>query len=79
MKMLTSKQLPAIAGGYLDVNMADCYEAKMEAIDLLLGPGHYDVLEVADSLRVSCPMEYPDPFSAFNAAIQPFMDNPMLL
>ncbi len=79
MKVLNVKQCNTISGAMLDINMADCYQAKSDAVALLLGPDHYDILDVTDSLHISCPMEYPDKFSALNAAIEPFMMNPTLL
>lgn len=79
MRKLDSCQLSVVQGGNLDPNMADCYRAKADALDTLTGPGHYDVLDVAHSLRISCPMEYPDTFTAFQGAIEPFMMNPNLI
>lgn len=79
MKKLNSEACKSIYGGQLDPNMADCYQAKADAVALLFGPGHYDVLDVAHGLYASCPMEYPDLMMAFQAATEPFMMNPNLI
>jgi hypothetical protein len=79
MKQLDTCQFSVVQGGNIDPNMADCYRAKADALVILTGPGHYDVLDVAHSLRTSCPMEYPDPLSALQGAIEPFMMNPNLI
>lgn len=79
MKNLSVMELSKVNGGNLNLDMVDCYQAKADAIHLLLGPNHYDVLDVTHSLYANCPMEYPDKVMALHAAIEPFMMNPNLI